>query len=110
MAKEPEPKRGVGNFKKHLLKGAAAALLVPAAVVAARGDESSLLGIDRHDFTSEEKIAVTFLISTEILAVSLFGYRMSDGAKIPWEEVGWKYGVPAGNFVFASMLLAEIYR
>lgn len=110
MAKEQEPKREVGRFKKHLLKGAAAALLVPAAVVAARGEESSLLGIDRHDFTSEEKTAVTFLISTEVLAVSLFGYRMSDGAKIPWEEYGWKYGLPSSNFVGASMLLAEMWR
>lgn len=109
MAKESEPKKEIGRFKKHLLKGAAAALLVPAAVVAARGDGSDLLGIDRHDFNNEEKTAVTFLISTEILAVSLFSYRMSDGAKIPWEELGWKYGIPAGNFVFASMLLAEIH-
>lgn len=110
MTKESQPKREVGSLRKHLLKGVAIASLIPAAVVAARGGESDLFGIDGTELNAEEKTFVTFLISTEILAVSTFSYyRLGDGAKIPYEESVWKYGVPASNFVFASMLLAEIY-
>lgn len=62
------------------------------------------------ELDTPEKAGVTFLISAEILFVSLVGYRFSDGPRNNLEKYLWVLGLPALNMAGAAILLTEMWR
>lgn len=61
------------------------------------------------NLSDAEKVGVTFLVSAEILAVTLVGYRFSDGVKNRVEKYGWKIALPVINFTGAAILLGQMW-
>ena len=60
-----------------------------------------ILNQDESDYNkSEDEVrkdtAATFIIAAGVLAVTLFSYRMSDGARNDAEKYGWRNGVTRG--------------
>lgn len=120
-------------MKEFVHQGLAALVLGTAAAIGVNSDHSALASqhieerISSHQLLLEstaaeannlndtQKAGITFIVSAEILAVTLMGYKFSEGTigkvgKIEWEKLGWNYGVPSLNLVGASMLLYELWK
>jgi hypothetical protein len=118
-------------MKKELLRnGLAAIALGAAAAIGVRSTESEIVNSadfqpqiatniiiptdqlikESNELDDFQKVGITFLISSEILGVTLLGYRFSDGAKNRAEKYGWLLGVPSTNLVGAIILLSEMWR
>jgi len=118
-------------MKKELLRnGLAAVVLGTAAAIGIHSTESQI--VEAADFQPQitanmailtdqlikesneldnlQKVGITFLISSEILGVTLLGYRFSDGAKTRAEKYGWLVGVPTTNLIGATILLSEMWQ